>query len=291
MRVRSRPLPCPRSRRPTHGDPDGYGAGALNGFGRRAIFSPGRRLPPGLGARHHGRSLRSREGRRQARFHLGRLDYRLPRPARGDARRLRGSHRRRRSLGHRLLAGGGRPDRRDFHARQEQQGIQVAVRLGAPPHAEIDVGLRQFGDSTRPDGSDEGSLGHGVAAPHRDRAEMHERDRVAVRRLDRDRPAAHRHGAREGDDPGRRGEHGCARRSADVDSAVLARRVRIVAEQKRSQHGALHRPRPAQSGSGHGQRSSDCSADEQSNRHRAPPSLSDMETTPKVAGPDDRCQI
>jgi hypothetical protein len=59
---------------------------------------------------------------------------------------------------------------------------------------------------------------------------MQERDRVTVLRLERDRSAAHRDGAGEGDDPGRRGEHRRAGWSADVDAAVLARRIRIVAE-------------------------------------------------------------
>jgi hypothetical protein len=48
--------------------------------------------------------------------------------------------------------------------------------------------------------------------------------------LERDRSAAHRDGAGEGDDPGRRGEDGRACWNADVDAAVLAGRIRIIAE-------------------------------------------------------------
>jgi hypothetical protein len=222
-----------------------------------------------VGGRSHNRVHGSRHGRRQTRLHLRRLRHRLARRRRGDRRRrLRGNDRgRRRDRRSGPLAGRGQPDRRRLGAGQEQQRVEVPVRIAAPPHAEVDVGHRQLDLAARADGPDEPALRYRRPAPDGDGAEMHERDRVAVLRLDRDGPARRRDGSGEGDDSGCRREHRCPRRGADVDPTVLAGRVRVVAEQERPQHGALHRPRPAQSGGGHGKRGRDRSADEQTDRH------------------------
>jgi hypothetical protein len=235
-----------------------------------------------------GRRHRSSKGSRETGLDL----YGL-RPRRGyNSRRLRGNDpRSRRNHWRGILAGRRRPERRNLGAWQEEQRVHVSIRLGAPPHAEIDVRHGQLHHAARTHGSDGVALRQARAATHGDRAEMQERDRVTVLRLDRDRTAAYRHGPREGDPPGRRGEHGRSRGRADVDPAVLARRVRIVAEQEGPQHRALHRPGPTQSGRRHGERSRNRSADEQSKHHRAPPLLPDMETQPKVAGPRYRCPI
>jgi hypothetical protein len=230
----------------------------------------------------HSRWLRhghaSSKGRREAGLDLEGL-----RPRRGDnSRRLRGNDRRSRSNHRRrLLAGRRRPDRRNLGFGQEAQRVHVPIRLGAPPHAEIHVGHGQLHHAALTDGPDGVALRQARAATHSDRAEMHERDRVTILRLDRDRPAAHRHDPGEGNHAGRRGEHGCSRRGADVDPAVLARRIRVVAEQEGPQHRALHRPGPAQSGRRHDERSRNRSADEQSEHHRAPPLLSGKKTRPK----------
>jgi hypothetical protein len=215
------------------------------------------------------RGHRSSEGPRLPRLHL---EGRRGRP--GDSSRgpHRNDRRRRRNLGRRLLTGRRRPDRRDLGDGQQQERIQVPVRLRSPPHAEVNIRHGQLHNAARPDGSDEVALRDGRPAPHGGRAEMQERDRVAVLRLERNGSAAHGDGADEGDDSGRRGEHGCARWSADVDPAMLARRIRIVSEQERPQNRSLHRPGPTQSRRRHGERSRDRNADEQSNRHRAPSS-------------------
>jgi hypothetical protein len=114
---------------------------------------------------------------------------------------------------------------------------------------------------------------------------MHERDRVAVRSLDRNGTTTYRDGSGERDDPGRRREHRCPRRGADVEPAVLAGRVRIAPEQERAQHRPLHGPCPARRGGRHGQCGSDRSAEEQSDPHPGTSLLSVMQTRLKVAGP------
>lgn len=290
--MRSRSSPFPGSSRPALTRSDGHRRVAWSGNRRRPAFAKHSTLLclHRRGPRNFRRSRgdRSSEGSRPACLQLEGLRPRL----RGSRRRLRGNDRRGgRNHRRRLLAGRRRSARRNLGVGQEQERIQVAVRLGAPPHAEIDVGHRQLHHATGTYGADEIALPHRRPASHGDRAQMQERDRVPVLRLERDRPAPHRDGPGEGDHPGRRGQHGCARWSADVDPAMLASRIRIVAEQEGSQHRALHRPGPTQSGRGQGERSRDHNADEQSDRHRAPPPLSDMETTAKVAEPGDRCQI
>jgi hypothetical protein len=279
--VRSRSSPFPRSRRPAltcaggHG-PDTWGANRCRTA--RAELSSLRLRRYGPRNRSPNRGHMGSEGSREAR-----LDLEGFRPRRRDnSRRLRGNDRRsRRNHGRRLLAGRRRSDRQNLVAGQEEERIQVPIRVGAPPHAEMDVGHRELHHAARTDGPNDVALRQARAATHGDRAEMQERDRVTILGLDGDRPAAHRHGPGEGDHPGRRREHGRSRRGADVDPAVLARRIRIVAEQEGPQHRPLHRPGPTQSGRRHGERSRNRSANEQSEHHRAPPLLSDMKTRPK----------
>jgi hypothetical protein len=74
---------------------------------------------------------------------------------------------------------------------------------------------------------------------------MRERDGIAVRRLDRHRLPARRHGAGEGHRSRRRSEDRRAAGDADVDAAVLTARVRVVrVEREPEQNGALRGPRP-----------------------------------------------
>ena len=98
--------------------------------------------------------------------------------------------------------------------------------------------------TARPDSTDGVALAHICASPNGDRPEVRERHGVAVRGLDRDALAADRDCARERDCPGLGCAHGDPRHRADVDPAVLARRVRVVAELKPLQDRPLHRPRP-----------------------------------------------
>jgi hypothetical protein len=87
---------------------------------------------------------------------------------------------------------------------------------------------------------------------------MLQRHRVAVRRADRERPAALRHGACERHDPCSRHPHVGAEVAGDVDSTVLTGCVRIVAEDERAQHLAVDRPGP-----GIGRRGRDAGGDDQ----------------------------
>lgn len=268
----------PRGRRPALARPDRHRLDACSGRRRRPArralsdLNPRRPCPQ---SRWLGRGHRSSNGSREAGLDL---EGRRRRP--GDSgRRPRGNDRR--SLCNhrgRFFARRRRPGRRNLGAGQEEQRVDVPIRFRAPPHADMDVGHGQLHRAARTDGSDCVALRKAGAATHGDRAEMQERDRVIVLRLDRDRPAAHRHGPGEGDHPGCRGEHGRSCWGADVDPAVLARRIRIVAEQEGPQHRALHRPGPTQGGRRHCERSRNRSADEQSEHHRVPPLLSDMET-------------
>jgi hypothetical protein len=69
-----------------------------------------------------------------------------------------------------------------------------------------------------------------LAARDRDGAELEERDRVAVGRPDRERAAAARNGADEGNGSAGRRKHGDAHGGAYIEAAMLPARVRILAE-------------------------------------------------------------
>jgi hypothetical protein len=100
-------------------------------------------------------------------------------------------------------------------------------------------------DPTRPDRADDGALRNGVAALDGERAEVHQRGRVAERRLDRHRLSARRHGAGERDHAACRRQHARPGRRAEIDAAVLPARVRMrTVEREGTKDGAVDRPRP-----------------------------------------------
>ena len=138
----------------------------------------------------------------------------------------------------------GRSNRR----RQEQQRIDVAVRILGAPDAEVDVWYVVLDLSGRTDRADDRLLAHGLAAPNARRTEMRQSDGVPVGRLDRHDFAAYRHGAGERDGAGRGRKDGLAGPSADVDSAVLARGVRVVAEDEFLEYRTLDGPGPRSRG-------------------------------------------
>jgi hypothetical protein len=149
----------------------------------------------------------------------------------------------RRSVGH------GRTGRRVAEAgnarRQQGQRIDVALRIARRARAEIDVGLRQVDHAARPDGPDDRAFRHERPAHDPDRPEVDERGCVAGRRLDRHRLAPVRHRASERDHSALRGVYWAAARSAQIDAAMLAARVRVrVVEHKRPQHRTVDGPRP-----------------------------------------------
>jgi hypothetical protein len=127
---------------------------------------------------------------------------------------------------------------------QQREWVEVAVRIRGQADAEVDVRLIPFGLTARADrGHDVAFLDRG-AGRHADRADVHERDRVAVRSANRHAEPFVRHLAGEGDDAGRgRAEVG-ARRASDVDPAMLAPGVRIVVGRERSQNRSVDWPRP-----------------------------------------------
>jgi hypothetical protein len=93
------------------------------------------------------------------------------------------------------------------------------------------------------------ALGDRRALRHGDGAEVHERHRPAVARLDGHGPAVRRHRAGERDDARRGGAHDRPEVAADVDAAMPARDERIVGvERERSEDRAVGRPGPGARG-------------------------------------------
>ena len=163
-------------------------------------------------------------GRGRSRRRISGCDRgRVGRHGRGRIDRRGRGRRRSRSRGRR-----GRSRRRRRRGRREElQRIEIPLRIGRAPDAEVDVRDRELRDAARADGADDHALrDDGVPRDH-DRAEMRQRDGEPVRRVDRDRQPARRHRACERDDAARRSEDGRARRSPDVDATVLAARVRV----------------------------------------------------------------
>jgi hypothetical protein len=134
--------------------------------------------------------------------------------------------------------------RRPLTRGKERERVEVPVRLGGQPDAEMDVRLRPFGLSTRADRPHDLPLADRCSDSERDRPQVDEGDRVPVLRADRQTAAFARQLTGEGDDPGRRSAHLGSRRRADVDPAMLAARVRVVLGDERPEHRPLDRPAP-----------------------------------------------
>jgi hypothetical protein len=186
------------------------------------------------------RCASSRPDRRTPRFHDrrsvgGRRDHDRSRRRRRRRRRPRRRIRRRRLDRWRRL------DER----RQEEERVDVPLRVGGPTHAEVYVRDSVLGHPARADRANADALGDGRTALDGHGAEMEQRDGVAVRRLDRDRPPAGRHGPGERDDATRRRDDRGTGSRADVDAAVESARVWIGTEAERLQNRPLHRPGPS----------------------------------------------
>jgi hypothetical protein len=137
----------------------------------------------------------------------------------------------------------------------------------------VDVRRRRDRILALTDLADDGALGHGGAARDGERAELQQRDGVAVGGLNGQCAAAGGDRAGERDDSrGRRADR-LARRGADVDAAVLAGRVLVCRERERPQDGPVARPGPAgcdRNDNERRDRSDD--RDEEHAPHRIPPS-------------------
>jgi hypothetical protein len=239
-----------------------------------------RRQMPWAQGRSHGRSLGARVRTRDAslracrrrvadgaRFshsrslrRAGRLSRRLLPRGDGHAFRFRRCDRRagsRRLRGRRRLLGGccwlrnGLRGRSGLRARrQEAERIEVTLGLCGDANAEVDVRtvvLRRAADPDSRDGRAFGDLG---STPNRDRAQVKQRDGVAVWRPDRHRPSATRNGAGEAHGAAGGGAHGPALCAGDVDAAVLTGGVGVAAETERLQYRPIHRPGPGGGGRG-----------------------------------------
>jgi hypothetical protein len=96
----------------------------------------------------------------------------------------------------------------------------------------MDVGLGVLDVTGRADHADRRSLGQGLVRFDRDRAQVHERHRVARGRLHRDRAPTAGDRAGEAHDSGGRSTDRRPRLSGNVDAAVLAAGVRVVSQRE-----------------------------------------------------------
>jgi hypothetical protein len=94
----------------------------------------------------------------------------------------------------------------------------------------MDMGLGYLGLVARSDRADDVAFGDLAALSHTQGPELDEGDRVAVDGPNGDRATSRRHGAGKGDSSARRCAHPRAAGRADVDSAVPASGIRVVAE-------------------------------------------------------------
>jgi hypothetical protein len=148
-------------------------------------------------------------------------------------------------VGSRIGGLGDRAGRGNSAIRQQRQRIDVALILVCVTDAELDVGTVHLGVAARADRPDAVALGDRRALGNRDRPQLRERHRPLVRGQDRHRLAAARNRAGEGDHPGSRSEHRLPRLTADVDSPMLASRVRVCrVERERKEDRPVRRPRP-----------------------------------------------
>ncbi len=138
-------------------------------------------------------------------------------------------------------------------------GWQKVLRVEVPgfvrslANAQVDIGLRPLARPARPERAHVCALGYRSAPDLRDGSEMKERHREAIGCSNRDRAAAAGHRAGERDAACRRGEHRLSRGSADVDSPVLARGVRVPVVTEVLQYRPARRPGPGVRGRRAGQ--------------------------------------
>jgi hypothetical protein len=217
----------PRDRGPRASDTrEGFDSHSGGGRGRHGR-DPGHRL--GTSARSPPRDTASTTGG------PARLRCRWRRPDRLG----RGRHWRRRRLFRRA-----RLRLAHWSRGQERQRIDVAVRLGGHANTEVHVRLTLLGLATRADRGHDVPFLDSSAGHHADRADVDERDRVAVRSANRHAEPFVRHLAGERDDAGGGRAEAGAGRAPDVDPAMLAAGVGVVVGRERSQDRSFDGPRP-----------------------------------------------
>ncbi len=260
----------------------GQPAGAVRarGGGSRVDERPGRRPGrPGGGRGDPERSRRGidRDGRRERRGGRDGNDRCRDGDRRGRGlrrgcrrgRRLPGRHGRRRRDRRGSGRGPGSGDRvgrgRAGAGGQERERVEIPLLLRGPAEAEMDVGLRDLDLAARPDRADPCPFGDRGALGRADRAEVRQRHRVTVGRLDRDALPRGRDRPGEGDRPRGGRDDRRAGVASHVDASMLAGRVRMRRiEDERLEHGTARGPRPGACRRGEHERSQyrrkECSA-------------------------------
>jgi hypothetical protein len=127
---------------------------------------------------------------------------------------------------------------------EKRERVHIPVGIGGQANAEVDVRLCPLGIAARADSAhDLAFLDRGTGA-NPDRSEVDERDRVAVGGANRQAQTFARQLPDEGRDARCRSPDLGTRRRSDVDSPVLATRVRISFGDERAQHWTVDRPGP-----------------------------------------------
>jgi hypothetical protein len=211
--------------------------------GRKGGPSPGsaraagRRDGPDVRGSKSGHGLGGRDRRRlggsRRRKHRGRWRWR--RPGSGRRRRLGGRDRRRR--GCRQRRSGSSP------RREQRTRVDICLPL-ADTDAEMHIGHVVLDCSRRTGLGDRRALGDERAAPHEERPQMGEGRLVPVGRRDRHGEAVRRNLAGERDLSRRRRPNDGGLSHGDVDAAVLAPGIRIVAERELLEDRPVRRPSP-----------------------------------------------
>jgi hypothetical protein len=118
------------------------------------------------------------------------------------------------------------------------------VLVGSDTDPQVQMRLGRVGLGARPDHPDRVALGDHPALVDEQRAELGVRDRVPVPRPDRhDQAVAWRRPRERHRSRGCRA-HRLAHGASEVDAAMLAAGVRVVAERERAQNGPVDGPRP-----------------------------------------------
>jgi len=297
-------------RRGVHGTPR-HGQGFVRGHGRDRPHGRRRHRPqPTSGLRSGSRRQRQSDGvgrGRGLRMNDAGLSRRLQCCASSRPYRRRPRFRNRRSVGRRrdhdrswsrrrrrrrprdrIRRRGLARWRRLHERRQEEERVDVPLRVGGPADAEMHIRDSVLGHPARADRANRAALGDSRPPPDGQGAEMEQRDGVAVRRLDRDRPPAGRHGAGERHDATRRRHNRGTGSRADVDAAVEPVRIRIGPEAELLQDRPLHRPGPALRRCGSDER---CRHTARESRYQVADLLPVLQTAITVAGDVSRCQI
>jgi hypothetical protein len=132
--------------------------------------------------------------------------------------------------------------------RQEEQRVEIALRVLDAPNAHVDERHRQRRLAARPDRADRFALDDRRTSRDLERAQVEQGDGESARCQERQRLAPVGNGSGERHGGVDRRPHGRSRGGPDVDAPVLPGRLRIrVVEVERPQHRAFDRPRPGPS--------------------------------------------